>query len=224
MNANVWKLSLPATPMDMDAENVDFGLCELVRDQYLKRLRQTVSQNLCALIEDCNVDSRINSYIDVCVAEIEKEALRRCMVANLYREGMSRMVNAVFYFRSSSIMYVHICNRLSYSFGSRSVIERCKKKNRNKNVCFIARRNSSAAITRTSYNNDQNYVLFADQWRYFMHAKRIDAQCYQDGHYSCQQWVARRSNHPRRGDPGPGTWTIRRERWRRDPGRTDRLW
>lgn len=94
MTSTIWKLSLPETPMDMDAENVDFGLCELVRNQYLKRLRETVSQNLCALIEGCNVDSRIDNYIDVCVAEIEKDALRKCMVANLYREGMARVVNA----------------------------------------------------------------------------------------------------------------------------------
>lgn len=93
MSANLWNLELPATPNDMDAEIADFGLCDLVREQYLKRLQQTLAHNLGAFIEGCHVDqAEIDSYIDTCMAEMEKTAIRNCMVAELYRRGMMRMV------------------------------------------------------------------------------------------------------------------------------------
>lgn len=90
---NVWNLDLPATPMDMDLETVGFGLCDLVRGEYLRRLRETLAQNLGTLIQGCFVDQEIEAYIDTCMAEMEKTAIRNCMVANLYRKGMSRMVS-----------------------------------------------------------------------------------------------------------------------------------
>lgn len=90
---NVWNLDLPATPMDMDPETVGFGLCDLVRGEYLKRLRETLAQNLGALIQGCHFDQEIDNYIDTCMAEMEKTAIRNCMVADLYRKGMSQMVS-----------------------------------------------------------------------------------------------------------------------------------
>jgi len=90
-----WNVDLPKSPWDMDEdleENLDV-LCELVRNQYLKRLRQTLLDNLDVSkslqkkhlyhIEEC---------VDVCIAEMEKQALRRCMMASIYRECMSNMV------------------------------------------------------------------------------------------------------------------------------------
>jgi hypothetical protein len=92
MMTNVWNLDLPATPMDMDPEIMGFGLCDMVRGEYLKRLHETLAQNLGALIQGCHVDQQIESYINTCMAEMEKNAIRNCMVANLYREGMARIV------------------------------------------------------------------------------------------------------------------------------------
>lgn len=80
--------------MDMDAEVVDFGLCVMVGSQNLKRLREMVLEKLFVLTKGCSIDSKIENYIDLYLAEFEKEALRKCMVTNLYREGMSHKVNA----------------------------------------------------------------------------------------------------------------------------------
>lgn len=90
-----WILDLPKGPWDMDDESEDLDkLCELVRNQYLKHLRQTLLDNL-----DVSNDGFQKKYIhqipqsvDKCLFEMEKKALRQCMIASIYREVMFNMV------------------------------------------------------------------------------------------------------------------------------------
>lgn len=90
----VWNVDLPESPWDVngDTENLDV-LCELVRNQYLKRLRQTLFDNLDVSKGYQKEHLRIEQCVDICVAEMEKEALKRCMMASIYRESMSSMVS-----------------------------------------------------------------------------------------------------------------------------------
>jgi len=90
-----WKVDLPESPLDMDeeaSEDLDL-LCELVRNHYLKRLRQTLLDNL-DVTEDYQKTHfyHIQQCVDICMAEMEKRALRRCMIASIYRKSMSNMV------------------------------------------------------------------------------------------------------------------------------------
>jgi hypothetical protein len=59
MMTNVWNFDLPTTPMDMDTEIVDFELCDMVRGEFLKKLYETLEENLGALIKDCHFDQQI---------------------------------------------------------------------------------------------------------------------------------------------------------------------
>lgn len=93
-NVSFWNIDLPKSPLDMDEDLEDLNLLsELVRNQYLKHLRQTLLDNL-----DVTKGYQkkhlyqIQQSIDICMAEMEKQALRRCMIASIYREGMSKMV------------------------------------------------------------------------------------------------------------------------------------
>lgn len=89
-----WNVNLPKSPLDINEDSEDYDLlCELVRNQYLKRLRQTLIDNL-NVTEEYQKEhpSCVQQCVDVCMAEMEKQALRRCMVASIYREGMSNMV------------------------------------------------------------------------------------------------------------------------------------
>lgn len=89
--ARVSIADLPNSPMDMDADLEDLeSLCQLVRNHYLNRLRQTLLDN----VDKCGKlhDSCIVQYVDICMAEMEKRALRRCMVASIYRQDMAIMV------------------------------------------------------------------------------------------------------------------------------------
>jgi len=93
-----WKIDLPKSPWDLDDDVEDLDvLCEFVRNQYLKRLHQTLLNNL-----DVTSDYKkkplyqIQHCVDLCMAELEKQALRRCMIASIYREGMTNLV--CFYF------------------------------------------------------------------------------------------------------------------------------
>lgn len=89
-----WNIDLPKSPWDMDDDSDDLDvLCELVRNQYLKRLRQTLLDNL-DVVEDYQKQhlNKIEDCVNICMAEMEKQALRRCMMASIYREAMSRMV------------------------------------------------------------------------------------------------------------------------------------
>lgn len=90
-----WNIDLPKSPWDVDDDLEDLDvLCELVRNQYLKRLHQTLLNNL-------DVTSgykkkphyQIQHCVDICMAELEKQALRRCMIASIYREGMTNLVS-----------------------------------------------------------------------------------------------------------------------------------
>lgn len=89
-----WDVKLPQSPWDFSEDSKDLDvLCELVRNQYLKRLRQTLLDNLNVSEEYQKSDLyQTQQYVDLCMAEMEKQALRKCMVATLYREGMSNMV------------------------------------------------------------------------------------------------------------------------------------
>lgn len=90
----LWNVNLPESPFDIDEDSEDLDLlCEMVRNQYLKRLRQTLIDNL-DVTEDYQkkLPYKIQQCIDTCMAEMEKQALRRCMVASIYRESMSNMV------------------------------------------------------------------------------------------------------------------------------------
>lgn len=81
-------VDLPNSPMDVDTDSEDLdSLCQLVRNHYLNRLRQTLIDNLdkCGKLHD----SRIVQYVDICMAEMEKRALRRCMIASIYRQDMA---------------------------------------------------------------------------------------------------------------------------------------
>lgn len=84
-------IDLPKSPLDMDAdlEELD-ALCQLVRNRYLNRLRKTLLEN----VDECRKqhDPRIQQCVNICMAEMEKQALRRCMLASIYRQHMSSMV------------------------------------------------------------------------------------------------------------------------------------
>lgn len=89
-----WNVDLPENLLNVDGDSKELDvLCELVRNQYLKRLRQTlfnnVDNNKC--YQNIPFD-QIQQCIGICVAEMEKQALRRCMIASIYRESMSNMV------------------------------------------------------------------------------------------------------------------------------------
>lgn len=89
-----WNVNLPESPFDIDEDSEDLDLlCEMVRNQYLKRLRQTLIDNL-DVTEDYQkkYPCTIQQCVDTCMTEMEKQALRRCMVASIYREAMSSMV------------------------------------------------------------------------------------------------------------------------------------
>lgn len=93
-NMPFWNIDLPKSPLDIDEDLEDLNLLtELVRNQYLKRLRQTLHDNL-NVTEGYqrNHPYQMQQSIDICMAEMEKQALRRCMIASIYREGMSKMV------------------------------------------------------------------------------------------------------------------------------------
>lgn len=89
-----WDINLPQSPWDFSEDSKDLDLlCELVRNQYLKRLRQTLLDNL--NVTEGYQKSHLcqaQQYVDKCMTEMEKQALRKCMVARLYCEGMSNMV------------------------------------------------------------------------------------------------------------------------------------
>lgn len=92
-----WDINLPQSPWDFSEDSEDSEdlnvLCELVRNQYLKHLRQTLLDNLnVAEVYQQSNHCQAQQYVDICMAEMEKLALRKCMVARLYREGMSKMV------------------------------------------------------------------------------------------------------------------------------------
>lgn len=98
LNVPFWNVDLPKSPWDMDEDLEDLNLLsELVRNQYLKRLRQTLLDNL-DITEGYQKKHlyQIQQSIDICMAEMEKQALRRCMIASIYREGMSKMVRSFF--------------------------------------------------------------------------------------------------------------------------------
>lgn len=89
-----WNVDLPKNPLDVDEDSEELDvLCELVRNQYLKRLRQTLLNNLDNIKCYQNIPFyQIQQCVDICMAEMEKQALRRCMIASIYRECMSNMV------------------------------------------------------------------------------------------------------------------------------------
>ncbi|XP_001949885.1 uncharacterized protein LOC100169414 [Acyrthosiphon pisum] len=102
-----WNIDLPKSPWDVDDDLEDLDvLCELVRNQYLKRLHQTLLNNL-------DVTSsykkkplyQIQHCVDICMAELEKQALRRCMIASIYREGMTNLINKVKTCTKNSMLY-----------------------------------------------------------------------------------------------------------------------
>lgn len=107
-----WKLDLPESLLDIDEEDTEELdlLCELVRNHYLKRLRQTLLDNLDATESYQKTHLRhIQQCVDICMAEMEKQALRRCMIASIYREGMSNMVCFL-----STILFVKIIFIIHY--------------------------------------------------------------------------------------------------------------
>lgn len=91
-----WNVDLPENPWDIDdddSENLDI-LCDMVRNQYLKHLRQTLFDNLDVGPKSYQQQNslKIQKCVDFCITQMEKQALRRCMVAKIYREGMTSMV------------------------------------------------------------------------------------------------------------------------------------
>lgn len=92
-----WKVDLPKSPWDFDEDSENL-LCDLVRNQYLKRLRQTLFDNLDVGPKGFQKSNlfKIQQCVDICMVEMEKQALRRCMVAHIYREAMTNMVIVLF--------------------------------------------------------------------------------------------------------------------------------
>lgn len=89
-----WNVDLPKNPLNVDEDSGESDvLCELVRNQYLKRLHQTLLKNLdnTKCYQNISFD-QILQCVDICIAKMEKQALRRCMIASIYRESMSNMV------------------------------------------------------------------------------------------------------------------------------------
>ncbi|XP_025417394.1 uncharacterized protein LOC112688437 [Sipha flava] len=93
--ASVWNLGLPATPADMSPENVDYGLNDMVRAGYLAKLRETLMVNIrenTASDRGSAEDGTIEMFVEKCLGEMEKEAIRKCMVAEIYCDAMRKTV------------------------------------------------------------------------------------------------------------------------------------
>ncbi|XP_050428167.1 uncharacterized protein LOC126838091 [Adelges cooleyi] len=104
----IWKIELPYSPVDVDddPENVDI-LCEMVRNQYLKHLRQILYDNLDVGPKGYQKEClyQIDQCVETCVTEMEKKALKRCLIASIYRETMSSMINEVKNCTKNSTVY-----------------------------------------------------------------------------------------------------------------------
>lgn len=90
----IWNIDLPKHALDIDEDSKNFDvLSELVRNRYLKSLRQTLLNNLDVTTDYKNNHLyQIQNCIDTCMVEMEKQALRQCMIASIYRESMSNLV------------------------------------------------------------------------------------------------------------------------------------
>ncbi|XP_027853795.2 probable cyclin-dependent serine/threonine-protein kinase DDB_G0292550 isoform X2 [Aphis gossypii] len=100
--------NLPKSPWDIDDdfEGFDTVLCELVRNQYLKRLHETLLNNLDVTSSYKKKPlNQIQHCINLCMAELEKQALRRCMIARIYRKGMTNLINEVKTCTKNSMIY-----------------------------------------------------------------------------------------------------------------------
>lgn len=102
-----WDIGFPKSQLELDDDSDDDSeeldvLSELVRNQYMKRLHQTLLDNLdVAKGYQKHHLNKIDQCVDVCMVEMEKQALRQCMVTRIYREAMTKMVC---YFLSSLSM------------------------------------------------------------------------------------------------------------------------
>jgi hypothetical protein len=95
-HASVWDLGLPATPADMSPENVNYGLNDMVRASYLAKLRETLMSNIrknTASDRGSAEDATVEMFVEKCLGEMEKDALRKCMVAEIYCEAMRKTVS-----------------------------------------------------------------------------------------------------------------------------------
>jgi hypothetical protein len=95
--ASVWDLGLPATPADMSSENVNYGLSDMVRASYLAKLRETLMSNMrenTASDRGSAEDTMVEMFVEKCLGEMEKDALRKCMVAEIYCEAMRKTVRS----------------------------------------------------------------------------------------------------------------------------------
>jgi hypothetical protein len=93
--ATVWDLGLPATPADMSSENGDYCLSDMVRVGYLTKLRETLMSNIkenTASDRGSAEDGTIEMFVEKCLSEMEKEAIRKCMVAEIYCDAMRKTV------------------------------------------------------------------------------------------------------------------------------------
>jgi hypothetical protein len=93
--SSVWDLGLPATPADMSPENADYGLSNMVRAGYLEKLRETLMANIkanTASDRGSAEDGTIEMFVEKCLGEMEKEAIRKCMVAEIYCDAMRKTV------------------------------------------------------------------------------------------------------------------------------------
>lgn len=100
--------NLPKSPLDVDDdfEDLDTVLCELVRNQYLKRLHETLLNNLDVTSSYKKKPfNQIQHCVNLCMAELEKQALRRCMIAKMYCKGMTNMINEVKTCTKNSMIY-----------------------------------------------------------------------------------------------------------------------
>lgn len=91
-------IDLPKNPLDVDQLwNDQDVLCDLVRDQYLRRLRETLVHNLrnSKCHQHINQQRQLEQCVDLCMVHMEKRALRQCMVASVYCQAMINMVNIV---------------------------------------------------------------------------------------------------------------------------------
>ncbi|XP_025407463.1 uncharacterized protein LOC112681422 [Sipha flava] len=96
--ASVWDLGLPATPADMSPENMDYGLSDMVRAGYLAKLRETLMVNIkenTASDRGSAEDGTIEMFVEKCLGEMEKEAIRKCMVAEIYCDAMRKTIDEV---------------------------------------------------------------------------------------------------------------------------------
>ncbi|XP_050532635.1 uncharacterized protein LOC126900755 isoform X2 [Daktulosphaira vitifoliae] len=124
----VWKIELPYSPIDVDEdpENVDF-LCEMVRNQYLKHLRQTLYDNLDVEPKKFQKDClfQVDHCVNTCMTEMEKQALRRCLIASIYRKNMTKMINEVKTCTKNSVMYILLEQLLKTHKSSQ--VSKCKE-------------------------------------------------------------------------------------------------